>query len=64
MRLHVLPLPDLWVAANAKAYVLPVAANVKMKGVHVLPTSYWVRAAPMYEFSITAGRALDEMGVG
>jgi len=38
MRLHVLPLLDLWFAANAKAYVLTVAANGK-KGFHVLPTA-------------------------
>jgi len=34
MGLHVLPLVD---RANAKAYVLTVAANAKKKEVHVLP---------------------------
>jgi len=36
MRLQVLPLLDLWLAANAKAYVLTVAANAKKKDVHIL----------------------------
>jgi len=54
MRLHVSPLP---VAANAKAYVLTVAANATKRAFMYCLLPYWVRAAPMYEFSISAGRA-------
>ena len=35
-----MPLLDLWFAANAKAYVLTVAANAKGKDVHVLPNRH------------------------
>jgi len=27
------------------------------------PLSYWVRAAPMYEFSISTGRELSRRGI-
>ncbi|KAF8421180.1 hypothetical protein EV426DRAFT_575842 [Tirmania nivea] len=36
MKLHALPLLDLWFAANARANVQTVAANAKKKGVCVL----------------------------
>jgi len=59
MRSQVLPLLDLWFAANAKAYVLTVAANAKRYC--LLP--YWVRAVPMYESSMSAGTALSNWGI-
>jgi len=42
MRLHVLPLLDLWFAVNAKAYVLTVASNTKIRFMYCL-LPYWDR---------------------
>ena len=52
-----MPLLDLWFAANAKAYVLTVAANAKRRTFMYYLLSYLVRAALMYKFSVSTGRA-------
>jgi len=60
MRLHVLPLPDLWLAANAKAYVLTVAANAKKRGVHVLPTAILGQGSTHVRFRYKRWQSIDQ----
>jgi len=59
MRSHALPLLDLWFDANVKANVLTFASYVKRKTFMYCLLPYWVRAAPMYKFRVSAGRRLS-----
>jgi len=62
MRLHVLPLLDPWFAANAKAYVLTVAANAKKKGVHVLPTDILGQGSTHVRIQYKRWQGIDQSG--